>query len=298
MGEMLAACGPARVAVVVHQAAVGEGLVDLGVQVVAVGENQKGEVATQFAMDLAGEEHHRIALARTLGMPEHPRLAAPMAAVADRLDGPVDAEKLVVAGQNLSRVPGRVVENDEVFHQVQEIVFRAHPLEQRLHGHDARLILGQPFPLVKMLEPAGDRAEFGIHPVGQHNKSVVMEQMRDGVLVIEKVLLIGGAGIAADVLQLHEQQRQAVDEPDDIRPAAVQIAPHPQLPHAEEMVVLGNIEVEDPQSLAHPLAFGVAKGDPHPVLDQFVLLTVGGGHGLRGGNRDDLTDGIVIGRGR
>ncbi len=169
LGEMLAARGPARITVVVHHAASGKGLVDLCVQVVAVGEDQKGEVAAQLAMDLASEEHHGIALARTLGMPEHPQLAVPALPVADRLDGPVDAQELVVAGHNFSRVPGRVVENDEVLHQVQEIGFRAHPLEQRLHGHHTRLILGQPFPLMEMFEPAGERAEFGIHPIGQHH---------------------------------------------------------------------------------------------------------------------------------
>ncbi len=59
-------------------------------------------------------------------MPEHPQLSVPELAVADRLDGPVDAEELVVAGQDFSRVPGRVVENDEVLHQVQEIGAFAH----------------------------------------------------------------------------------------------------------------------------------------------------------------------------
>jgi len=42
-----------------------------------------------------------------------------------------------------------------------------------------------------MLEPAGYRGEFGIHPFGQHNKSVVMKQMRDSVLVVQEVLLGG-----------------------------------------------------------------------------------------------------------
>jgi hypothetical protein len=126
--QVLAARCPARVAVVVHHAASGEGLVDLRVQVVAVGEDQKGEVAAQLAMDLAGEEHHGIALARTLGMPEHAQLAVPELAVADRLDGPVDAQELVVAGQIFSGFAGRVVEKDEVLHQVQEIGFRTHPL--------------------------------------------------------------------------------------------------------------------------------------------------------------------------
>ena len=213
-------------------------------------------------------------------MPEYPKLTVPVLAVADRLNGPVDSQKLMVSGQYLPRFPGRVVKSYKIFHQVQKIGFRAYSLEQRLHGQDARLILVQTFPLLKMLEPAGKRAEFGIHPVGQHNKSVVMKQMWDGVLVVQKVLLVGGADILAEVLQLHEQQRQTVDKTDNVRPAAVQVSAHPQLPHTEETVVLRDIEVEHPQTLANPFALGVAEGDLHPVLDQFILFAVGGGHGL------------------
>ncbi len=62
------------------------------------------------------------------------------------------------------------------------------------------------------------------------------------------------------------------------------------------MIVLGSIKVEHPQPLAHPFALGVAESDLYPVLDQLVLLAIGGSHGLRGGNRDDLADRIVIGR--
>ncbi len=149
-------------------------------------------------------------------------------------------------------LPGRVVEKDEVLHQVQEICLLAHALEQRLHVHHARLILGQPLPLVEMFETAGDRTEFGIDPVGQHDQRVVMEQVRDGVLVVHKVLLVGGTDILADVLQLHEQQRQAVDKTDDVRPATVQIAAHPQLPHAEEIVVLRVIRSRSPAAARAP----------------------------------------------
>ena len=46
----------------------------------------------------------------------------------------------------------------------------AHALEQRLHIHHARLILGQTFPLVEVLAPAGDRTELGLHAVGQNDQ--------------------------------------------------------------------------------------------------------------------------------
>ena len=276
-GQVLTACRPARVAVVVHHPATGKSLVDLRVQVVAIGQHQEGEVAAELAVHLAGEQHHGIALARPLRVPEHPQPAGPVLPVANRGHGPVDAQELVVPRQDLLRLAGGFVEQDEVLHQVEQVGPVAHALEQGFHGDHARLFLGQPFPLVEMLEPAGDRADPGLHTIGQHHQPVVVEQVRDRVLVVEEVLLVSGANILADVLQLHEQQRQAVDKADDVRPAAVQITAHPQLAHAEEIIVFRAIEIEHPQPLAHPLALGGAEGDLHPVPDQPVLVAVGGG---------------------
>jgi hypothetical protein len=56
--QVMAAPRPAGVAVVVHHTAAREGLVDLGVEVVSVGEDQEGEIATELPVHLAGEKHH------------------------------------------------------------------------------------------------------------------------------------------------------------------------------------------------------------------------------------------------
>ena len=58
------------------------------------------------------------------------------------------------------------------------------------------------------------------------------------------------------------------------------LAAHPQLAHAEEVIVGGLVEVEDPEALVHQLALGVAKRDPYPVAHQCVLFPVGGGDAL------------------
>ena len=100
-------------------------------------------------------------------MPEHPQLAVFALPLANRLNGAVDAQKLMIASQNLPRFPGRVVKNDKVLHKVHELGFRAYPFQQRLHVHHARFIFGQAFPLMEMFEPAGERAKLGINPVGQ-----------------------------------------------------------------------------------------------------------------------------------
>ena len=108
-----------------------------------------------------------------------------------RLDGPVDAQELVVAGDDLLRLARGLIEEDEVLQQVHEVALVADALEQRLHVHRARLVLGQALPLVEMLETAGERADLRLHAVAEHDDGVVVEQVRDGVLVVREVLLVG-----------------------------------------------------------------------------------------------------------
>ena len=117
--------------------------------------------------------------------------------------------------------------------------------------------------------------------VGQHDEGVVVEQVRDRVLVVGQVLLVGGADVLVDVLQLDEQERQAVDEADDVGAAAVEIARTHSSRTRGSGCCSGSVEVEDPQPLLDQLALVVAKGDLHAVLQQGVFLPVGGEQGLR-----------------
>ena len=87
----------------------------------------------------------------------------------------------------------------------------------------------------------------------------MVEEVGDGVAVVGIVPLEGGLQIPVDVLALDEQQRQAVHEAHDVGPAPVEAAAHPQLPHAEEVIVGGLVEVEDPQALVHQIAVGVLR---------------------------------------
>ena len=114
------------------------------------------------------------------------------------------------------------------------------------------------------------------------------------VFVIREVLFKSGLEIAVDVLALDEQQGQAIDEAHDVGPPTVEVAAHPQLAHAEEVVVLRFLEVKDLQPLPHPLALVVVEGDQHTVAQQVVLLAVGGDEGLRSGGGGNLLHGVVI----
>src|SRR4051812_14880298 len=99
---MVAAGGPARLLVMIHNPAAGEGLVDLRIEVVAIGQHEEREVAAELAMDLACEQGHRVALAGPLSVPEYAQLTLPLAALPDRLQRSVDPQELVVLGQDFA----------------------------------------------------------------------------------------------------------------------------------------------------------------------------------------------------
>ena len=115
--------------------AAGEGPEQLIVEVVAVGEHHDGRVLEGGLEDqLAGEEGHRQALARSLRVPHHP---SPLVAVGSaggdrRLDRPIDGVVLVVAGQLLGGSAGLVVEHDEVAQVPQQAFGRQEAADEDL----------------------------------------------------------------------------------------------------------------------------------------------------------------------
>ena len=98
----------------------------------------------------------------------------------DGADSVVDAEHLVVAGDDLAGAAGlAVVEQDEVLDEVQQPVFGQHAVEQDL-GLDAAFVLfAVALPLGEMLPLAGDGAVAGAVAVADDEKGVVMEGVGD-----------------------------------------------------------------------------------------------------------------------
>lgn len=76
-------------------------------------------------------------------------------------------------------------------------------------------------------------------------------------------------------LQLDEDQRQAIDEPDQIGTAFVDGAGDPELGDQEEVIVLGHVPVNDPDRLVGVVAVVVLVRDLHAFLEELVGLTVG-----------------------
>ena len=78
-----------------------EVLVNLGVQVFAVGDNQESEVTFHFALHLAGKHHHGIGLTAALGVPEHTQLALQLLAAGHGIHQVIYAQVLVILGYDL-----------------------------------------------------------------------------------------------------------------------------------------------------------------------------------------------------
>src|SRR6266550_9567892 len=74
-----------------------------------------------------------------------------------------------------------------------------------------------PFPFGEMLPTARDRTVAGAMPVADNEKCVVMERVRNRVLlhVIPQVVVEAPADVAINRLQLDEHQWQPVDETND-----------------------------------------------------------------------------------
>ena len=77
--------------------------------------------------------------------------------------------------------------------------------------------------------------DLRLFAVADHDDGVVVEEVRDGVPVVREILLVRPPEVLVDVLAFHEQERDAVDEPHDVRATAVDVAAHPQLAHAKEI---------------------------------------------------------------
>ena len=82
-----------------------EVLVDLPIEVFAIGDDEERPVAGHFAQDLLREEDHAVTLAAALRVPEDAQLAlirSRTSCVFDGLDGAIDAEVLMVLGDEFT----------------------------------------------------------------------------------------------------------------------------------------------------------------------------------------------------
>ena len=259
-----------------------ERAVELVVQVVAVGDDDDGRVL-QLGLgdDLAGVEGHRQALAAALRVPHH--ADAPVARLVDgahRLcDRLVDRPELVIGGHLLGDGRPVVFEDHEVPDEVEQARRFEHAAHERLErGCCGRLhaVAVDRAPGREALPVGRERAGARDHPVRDDQQLIADEQVRD-LLLVGLELLEGGVRrglLVAGALELHDPQRQAVDEQHHIWTPLDLVLDDGELVDGEKVVGLGMLEVDEPDLVAAGRAVGLFDLNVDAVDEQPVETAV------------------------
>ena len=119
-------------------------------------------------VNFLAKEHHRIRFTAALGMPKHPQLLLFFEAdftqliqvvfVPDVFNRFVNADKLMVTGNQLYYFAQRIIKQNEVFKQIQKALFFTDTDDNSIQCHNAFVFFGDAFPLVEVLILAGDAA--------------------------------------------------------------------------------------------------------------------------------------------
>ena len=150
-------------------------------------------------------------------MPKHAQLAILQFTCMIGFYSLVDAQILMVSRKDFDRLSLRMIEQNEIFKQIEEILLSADAAQHGFQRNTADLILFETLPLVEKRIFTAQCADFGVYAVAQHHKSVVIEELRDGIQIILIVIRIGVLYIDVVLFQLDKQQRKPVDETHDIR---------------------------------------------------------------------------------
>ena len=133
-GDKLAGFGFAQ------QAAVFKGAADLLVQFFPVGEDDNSGRTCKFPPNLLRKKNHGVTLATALGVPEYTQLAIFEFSGFVGVYRFVNAQILVITGENLSSTSAGMVIKDEVFQQIKKILFFADAPQHGLQRHAALIL--------------------------------------------------------------------------------------------------------------------------------------------------------------
>ena len=286
-----------RSRVLLDDAGGGELLVRLLVEVVPVGDDDEGPVARHRPQDLLREEDHRDRLAGALGVPEDPELCArragssapwtsPGSAVGDaacrtscnRASALFTPRYWWLRATSLTSPPGSSWKTVKLPTMSRRRSGAHMPRIDRLDRDPAFLALGVDLlPFEEVLPGRGDRPHLGLRAVREDDEPVGDEDVGDRVAVVGEVVVVGVLEVAVRRLQLDEDERDAVDEAEQVCPALVQVALDPELGDEEEVVVRRVVPVDDGQALGVPAAVRLADGDRDAVAEQLVHLAVRAG---------------------
>lgn len=147
--------------------------------------------------------------------------------MAIHLHGLIHTEVLVVACQNLHRRTTAMVEENEVFKQIQQVLLLADATEHCWQFDIAVIQLCQSFPLMKELPLSTHRTHTAFHAIAKHDHGIVVEQMRYGVKVVAIVVGISILYVLVMILQFDEDDRQTIHEAHHISSALVDRSLYP-----------------------------------------------------------------------
>ena len=211
----------------------------------------------------------------------------------------------MVAGDHLACRAGlALVEQDEVLDDVQQSVVRQHAVQQYLGLYAALIRLVESLPLGEVPPLTGDGAIAGAVAVRDDQEAIVMEGMRDDVLVhvVGQVVVEPLADVLVHRLQFDEDQRQPVHEADQISAAVVVRSTDTgqlQLAHGEEPVGAGFVvEVDDPGARSLAAALGIPVFDRHAAAQEPVEVAVVLYHRTADVMNCQIAQRIAYGRGR
>ena len=146
------------------------------------------------------------------------------------VDGGVDTEVLVVACDVLDQTARPFQVGDEVLEQVEQCCWLAGAAQSGLQSDLAAGAVGvDDLPVAEELPRRVCRPDLRLASVGQNHEAVGHEQLGDRVAIVGEVVVVSRLHRLVRLFELHEHQRDAVDEQRHVEPAAVEVAGDPHL---------------------------------------------------------------------
>ena len=86
------------------------------------------------------------------------------------------------------------------------------------------VFLAYSLPFVEVF-PVGGYGAYSASPsIAENDEGVVLEELRDVVLVVSEVVVVCFLEVPVGCLQLYEYERKSINESDEVRPSCVEVA--------------------------------------------------------------------------
>ena len=103
----------------------------------------------------------------------------------------VYTEILMVTGKDFYRAAVGMIIKYKVFQQVEKILFFTDSAQHCFKSYAALFFLIQSFPFMEKLIFTSQCTDFCLQTVGEHKESIIIKQMRNGILIIGIIIIVG-----------------------------------------------------------------------------------------------------------